>query len=80
MQATSDNAINKGTTDLNVKLDIEGQPRDPSGQDIGADEYSSQPIVRPMIKEGIGYAGVQWPNSTVDEINLSPPSGLRVVN
>jgi hypothetical protein len=80
LQATSDNAINKGTTDLNVKIDIEGQPRDPSGQDIGADEYSSQPIVRTMIKEGIGYAGVQWPNSTVDEINLSPPSGLRVVN
>jgi len=84
LQSTSTNAINKGTIYSSVVSDIDGHLRGSSNIDIGADEYSTEVIVRTQITEGIGGAGVQWPQSTLqgDSPNPTPnpPKGLRVLN
>jgi poly(beta-D-mannuronate) lyase len=76
LQSSSSNAINRGTPSSSVTTDIDGQERT-LAPDIGADEYSSLPIKRSIIKEEIGGSGVQWPNSTLEA--LAPPTGFRVV-
>ncbi|GAJ21674.1 unnamed protein product, partial [marine sediment metagenome] len=56
-----------------------GQARDGSTPDIGADEYSVAALVREMPVEEIGGAGVQWPNSTLDEEDPAPALSIQGV-
>ena len=57
LQASSVNAINKGTLDINVTDDIDGQLRHEI-PDIGCDEYYNLPPVRlPVTTEDVG---VSW--------------------
>ena len=73
LQASSVNAIDKGTPDPAVTHDIDGHLRDAGspdiGPDIGCDEYSTDGMIRSIatIEEG---TGVQW---------LAAPIGLHVV-
>jgi len=58
LQASSVNAIGKGTPVAGITDDIDGHPRDATNPDIGCDEYSvSAPIRLPVTEDEVG---VSW--------------------
>ncbi|MCK4629283.1 MAG: hypothetical protein KAT56_09785, partial [Sedimentisphaerales bacterium] len=55
LQASSANAIENGTADINIADDIDGHSRDATNPDIGCDEYSaSAPIRTPVTEDEVG--------------------------